>query len=871
MGCSFLLAGLFSASLTAFIIESYKTLTPDQGDATVAILMQISRQLSTSGNASAVQLPPVHSVFRPSAASITCNTLWFISLGLSLSCALIATLVEQWARDFIQKTDMRPSPIIRARIFSYLYYGIRRFNMHAVVELIPLLLHISLILFFAGLVAFFQPINGALMVVASALLFIIVSVYGYLTVLPVLHSDCPYHTPLSVLLRDIVLQVPVLWAASFKQKQELGSTFPAPTKSGTLSLSEVMTNDATRESPERADRDCRALIWTMKALTDDDELELFVEALPDVIWGSSGPRHSYDEQIHALLRHPDVCLIPRLEGLLRSCDGGLLPSAHRQRRQIACLKAIWAITHMTFDSEEPFYGFDFDLFVHVENFDATVQPYLVSTKALARFNFASWYERERHRVKESVNNYRNQMGTDAPRLTDLKNIVSMFENLESHSKNSAGVVKFDPDADYWDHYQQLPAAWMSNRGRAITPSSSAEVRQWLDRLSVTLKRLNTSLTKIFCNFIQVASDLDSPPYELRSTCNAMLGDSLHISKTDMMTIDSTFRHITSPRHLYRLKKHRAVHHIDVIAGILISLWQTCAEDSRRVDMTMFSESLLRYIGSRDIDESLVVSLGSRCDHNLLSLDISANLRRRWWPADDFKFLWRLCAFYLGLDTTPGPRHGLEPLALSPRLPSGFDRRTVIAVKDSAPSDILPSVVAVLEILILRSLPSQSFPATGSLLGWRAWMEERCETYWLILTEFLEQCCPTSLSLPYKAAETMAYILGDSWRPQKVGPLLQRRFATGLLGLVQRDSENSRPHIELFQQLVDSFVFKWYTPEAVSQTTFKFDDPTAGGLVINALDHFINFASEDVIHDVRLIISNLQQQHRGEKVEAEHED
>ncbi|KAJ7137480.1 hypothetical protein C8R43DRAFT_854146, partial [Mycena crocata] len=38
-------AGLFSASLTAFLIESYKTLVPDPTDKTVDLLAQISQQL----------------------------------------------------------------------------------------------------------------------------------------------------------------------------------------------------------------------------------------------------------------------------------------------------------------------------------------------------------------------------------------------------------------------------------------------------------------------------------------------------------------------------------------------------------------------------------------------------------------------------------------------------------------------------------------------------------------------------------------------------------------------------------------------------------------------------------------------------------
>ncbi|KAJ7101277.1 hypothetical protein B0H15DRAFT_733427, partial [Mycena belliarum] len=189
-------AGLFSASLTAFIIESYKTLIPDSGDATVELLKQISTQLASSANGTSFEAAPPM-VFVASTTSLVCNTLWFISLGLSLACALIATLVEQWARDFLHKADMHSAPVIRARIFSYLYYGLRRFNMHIVVEIIPLLLHSSLILFFAGLVAFLIPINTAMTGVAGGLLATVTAVYFLLTILPLWHLDCPYRTPLS--------------------------------------------------------------------------------------------------------------------------------------------------------------------------------------------------------------------------------------------------------------------------------------------------------------------------------------------------------------------------------------------------------------------------------------------------------------------------------------------------------------------------------------------------------------------------------------------------------------------------------------------------------------------------------------------------
>ncbi|KAJ7887443.1 hypothetical protein B0H13DRAFT_1627442, partial [Mycena leptocephala] len=187
-------AGLFSAVLTAFLIESYKTLISDPADLTVQLLAQISRQLPAPTIASPINVPqPIP--FTPSPSSLVCNAFWFIALGFSLACALVATLVQQWAREFLHRADMRSAPVIRARVFAYLYYGMKRFRMHTVVGIIPLLLHASLLFFFCGLVAFLIPVNAIMTVIAAALLGIVTLVYCVLSVLPLRYLDCPYRTP----------------------------------------------------------------------------------------------------------------------------------------------------------------------------------------------------------------------------------------------------------------------------------------------------------------------------------------------------------------------------------------------------------------------------------------------------------------------------------------------------------------------------------------------------------------------------------------------------------------------------------------------------------------------------------------------------
>ncbi|KAJ7709207.1 hypothetical protein B0H14DRAFT_2415131, partial [Mycena olivaceomarginata] len=189
-------SGLFSASLTAFLIESYKILQPDSGDLTVAAITQVSHQLAgiASNTTFVLQSPPA---FNPTTASLWCNALWLVSLSLSLTCALLATLVEQWAREFLQKTELRPSPMHRARIFSFLYFGLRQFRMHTIVDVIPFLLHASLLLFFAGLIAFLLPANYLMMNLMCIILATVLLLYLVLTVLHVIYLNCPYRTPLS--------------------------------------------------------------------------------------------------------------------------------------------------------------------------------------------------------------------------------------------------------------------------------------------------------------------------------------------------------------------------------------------------------------------------------------------------------------------------------------------------------------------------------------------------------------------------------------------------------------------------------------------------------------------------------------------------
>jgi hypothetical protein len=190
--------GLFSAIVGAFIIEFYKTLTSDSGGQTVALLQQISHQLPnspTSTNSNAANQPSP-----PGTAMVWVNALWLISLVLSLTCALIATLLQQWARRYTETPKSTSSLRHRARVHSLLLAGTKQYKIPLIVEILPTLLHLSVYLFLGGLVITFHTINRTVAIAVDVAVGVSGLAYIALSILPCLDVKCPYRTPISKLL-----------------------------------------------------------------------------------------------------------------------------------------------------------------------------------------------------------------------------------------------------------------------------------------------------------------------------------------------------------------------------------------------------------------------------------------------------------------------------------------------------------------------------------------------------------------------------------------------------------------------------------------------------------------------------------------------
>ncbi|KAF8258480.1 hypothetical protein EI94DRAFT_1551682, partial [Lactarius quietus] len=140
--------GLFSSIIATFISISLPGLSPDPNAPTVALLTQLVNI------SSGVPVVPQNTPFTAPASIVRVNVMWLLSLILSLSCALLATLMQQWARRYMDYARHGGAPRKQARIRAYMFEGVTIFRMSQAVEAMPLLLHTSVFLFFAGLIEF---------------------------------------------------------------------------------------------------------------------------------------------------------------------------------------------------------------------------------------------------------------------------------------------------------------------------------------------------------------------------------------------------------------------------------------------------------------------------------------------------------------------------------------------------------------------------------------------------------------------------------------------------------------------------------------------------------------------------------------------
>jgi hypothetical protein len=135
--------------------------------------------------------------FSPHRYVVVVNSLWILSLVISLSTALLASLLQQWARRYVKLTQSPYSPPKRARLRAFFTHGLKRLHFPRAADAVPTLQHLSLFLFFVGLLILMWNTNSTVFRVVVVWVLLSTVVYVVVTLLPIFWPESPYYTPLS--------------------------------------------------------------------------------------------------------------------------------------------------------------------------------------------------------------------------------------------------------------------------------------------------------------------------------------------------------------------------------------------------------------------------------------------------------------------------------------------------------------------------------------------------------------------------------------------------------------------------------------------------------------------------------------------------
>lgn len=273
--------------MAVFITVSIQDLRPNSQDTSAFYLENIYVLLANpngSGAAipSSLAAPPP---FSPPSYAIWVNSLWLLSMVISLTCALLASLLLQWARRYVTITQpLRCSPHKRARIRAFFSDGVNNLHLPWAVEALPILLHLSLSSFFAGLLIFLFNINKTAFNAVVGSVGLSAALYICITLMPVFRYDSPYYAPLSStawLLYSGILYAVFKFLSLFPGRRDAPEPFrdlKNRYRGWVLGGVEKAAEDTASDRSSKVDR--HVLEWTIGTLGRDDVLERFFVAIP---------------------------------------------------------------------------------------------------------------------------------------------------------------------------------------------------------------------------------------------------------------------------------------------------------------------------------------------------------------------------------------------------------------------------------------------------------------------------------------------------------------------------------------------------------------------------------------------------------------
>jgi Family of unknown function (DUF6535) len=352
---------------------------PNSQDTSAYYLANILQQVSQS-NGTQIYIPSTlrnpAAPFAPPTWAVWVNGLWFMSLLISLTCAVLATLLQLWACRYLRVAYPRHSPHKRARIRAFYANGVEKLYLQRVVDMLPALLHISLFLFFAGLSVFLFNVHFSIFIGGFIWVGLCIVLYAFLTILPILHKDSPYSGPLSGAVSFCLTGIRSTFFRFIERFPGVIRRFPfhihlRNRDARTAQLAGFFSHSMRTTAEQFAlqlgpEIDYDSLMWMFQSLDGDKELEQFFEGIPGLCSSSANA-------LNFIKRNEKMFSSALIELMNRTLLSNIIPEAAKLRRIIICTKAVdatsllgpwWILRRVLIGEWQKFLGcIEFGLFV----------------------------------------------------------------------------------------------------------------------------------------------------------------------------------------------------------------------------------------------------------------------------------------------------------------------------------------------------------------------------------------------------------------------------------------------------------------------------------------------------------------------------
>lgn len=186
--------------------------------------------------------------------------------------------------------------------------GVEKMHIPWAVEGLPTLVHLSLFLFFGGLVIFLFNVDREVFTYVVWWIGLFSMVYGLITLLPLFRQDSPFYAPLSIPawflyanIQYVTFRVLAFITGSYGsyETRERYNALRNRSRDWMLGGMEKTAEEAASE--RSSEIDVRILGWTISALGSDDSLEKFFESIPG-LFNSKLVKHLERDFPETLLR-----------------------------------------------------------------------------------------------------------------------------------------------------------------------------------------------------------------------------------------------------------------------------------------------------------------------------------------------------------------------------------------------------------------------------------------------------------------------------------------------------------------------------------------------------------------------------------------